>query len=369
MSDRNRTPIPRDVRHVLVICPTWVGDCVMATPVFRAIKAALPGAKVTALAQPGLEALLMPCPWFDAFLGVNAKGLAGTRKAAKAVRELTPAVDAALVMPNSFRSALVAWLARVPRRVGVRSDMRGKLLTHAIMLPACDGIRTTLEHYALLAEHALGVSPGSLDRTMELHVSAEQQAEADRALECVKQPFVLLNPGAVRENKRWPAERFAAAADALATKCGMGAAVTGSPGEREILAAVTAAARSPIVNLAERGITLGSLKGVIERAALLITNDTGPRHIALALGTPVVSLFGPTDARHTIIPGANEHMLRAEPFLPADKMADDFEKACAIDRISVGDVVAAGEALLSARLAQAGAAREGARQAPPPAES
>jgi ADP-heptose:LPS heptosyltransferase len=192
------------------------------------------------------------------------------------------------------------------------------------------------------------LSRDAVDRTMELGVSPEQQAEADRVLHGVVAPFVLLNPGAVRANKRWPAERFAAVADALAESHGLSAAVTGSPNEREVLEAVMRCAKAPIVSLAERGITLGSLKGVIKRAALMISNDTGPRHMAIALGTPVVSLFGPTDVRHTMIAGANERVLSAEPFLPEELVADDYAKACRIERISVGDVRAACAALLAA---------------------
>lgn len=346
MIDSTVAPIKGDVAHLAVLMPTWVGDCVMATLVLRAARRALPDATITAVGQPGLEALLMPSRWLDAFAGVDAKGVAGAWRAGKVLKALGP--GAALVLPNSFRSALVPWLARVPVRAGVASDMRGGLLTDVLSLPEPTGIRPTLEHYALMAERAFGLSCDDVARTMALDVSPEQQAEAGRALEGVGERFVLLNPGAVRENKRWPAERFAVVADALAERDGLSAVVTGSPNEREVLEAVVRAATSRIVNLAERGVTLGSLKGVIQRAEIMITNDTGPRHMAIALGTPVVSLFGPTDARHTIVPVANERTLVAEPFLPEELVADQYEKACTIERISVGDVLAACAALLGA---------------------
>jgi len=344
-----------DTKRLAVICPTWVGDCVMATPVLRAARRALPKAQLIALGQPGLESLLMPSPWLDGYVGVDAKGVLGAWRAAKALRGA--GAESVLILPNSFRSALVCKLAGVRTRAGVRSDGRGWLLTDALALPAHEGIRTTLEHYALLAECALGLKPGEVDRRMELGVSAAQQSAADEVLRDVRTPFALMNPGAVRSNKRWPAERFAAAADALQERFGLSSAVTGSPGEGEILNAVVRSARHPVVNLAERGVTLGSLKGVIRRAAVMLTNDTGPRHMAIALGTPVVSLFGPTDARHTVIPGAREHMLRAEPFLPEELLADEHERACVIDRISVGDVVAACGLLLGDQLRTEVAAR------------
>lgn len=344
-------PIPSTTRHLVVICPTWVGDCVMATPVLRAARAALPEAKITAVGQPALKALLTPLPWIDEFIGVDAKSLTGTARAGRAIAALD--ADAVLVLPNSFRSALVAWIARVPVRVGVASDARGRLLTHIIEMPEPQGIRTTHEHYILLVARAMGLREADVDRTMELAVSDEQQAVADQLLEDVDKPFVLLNPGAMRENKRWPAERFALVADRLAQDADMQAVVTGSPGEREVVAAVVRAARLPVIDLVDRGVSLGSLKGVIKRAAIMITNDTGPRHMAIALRTPTVSMFGPTDARHTLIPGANERILRAEPFLPEEVIADDVARECAIERISVGDVLAACAALRAAPKPQA----------------
>jgi len=123
--------------------------------------------------------------------------------------------------------------------------------------------------------------------------------------------------------------------------------ITGSPGEREVLTSVHRAAKTPLIDLSERGVTLGSLKAVIQRAALVITNDTGPRHIAAALGTPVVTLFGPTDHRWTTLHDVRERILLAEPFLPEELVADRFPRACAIEKIAVGDVVVAAESLLT----------------------
>ncbi|MFO0875558.1 MAG: glycosyltransferase family 9 protein [Phycisphaerales bacterium] len=100
------------------------------------------------------------------------------------------------------------------------------------------------------------------------------------------------------------------------------------------------------VDLAARGVTLGALVGVLADAALLVTNDTGPRHIAIGVATPVVALFGPTDHRFTAIPGARERRLLAEPFLPEEAVADRRPEACRIDRIEVGDVVHASHVLL-----------------------
>ena len=99
-------------------------------------------------------------------------------------------------------------------------------------------------------------------------------------------------------------------------------------------------------SLADLGVTIGSLNGVIRRSRIMLTNDTGPRHIAAALGTPAVVLFGPTDQRWTTLPGVAERRILAEPFLPETLVADRCAAFCAIDRISVGDVVFAAAQLL-----------------------
>jgi ADP-heptose:LPS heptosyltransferase len=122
--------------------------------------------------------------------------------------------------------------------------------------------------------------------------------------------------------------------------------VTGSPAERALVHGVADGIGQGAINLVERGMDLGALKAVLARADLLITNDTGPRHIAAAVGTPVVGLFGPTDHRWTILPGVVERRLLAEPFLPEELAADDRPTMCAIERIPVEDVVAAAKAVL-----------------------
>ena len=92
-------------------------------------------------------------------------------------------------------------------------------------------------------------------------------------------------------------------------------------------------------NLADGGLSLENLRGVVATCDVLLCNDTGPRHLAIATGTPTIALFGPTDHRWTLIPGAKERLLLAEPFLDADHVADRHPDACRIDRIAVGDVV------------------------------
>jgi len=343
VAERMTPPIPADTERLLIELPSWIGDVVMATPVLRAAREALPKAQIAGLMRPGIDVLLAGCPWIDERIVAQTKGLGGVVRGARAVRRFRP--DAAILLPNSFRSALALRLGGAPTRVGYARDGRGFLLTAPLDVERKKGPTPTLDYYVRLAAFAFGRAIH--DRAPTLFVSEEERAAADRLLEGVGSPFVVLNPGANKPTKRWPAARFAAAGDALAARQGMSVVVNGSPGERDVVDAVVDGCAAGAVNLVERGVTLGSLKAVIERAALLVTNDTGPRHIAAALGTPTVVLFGPTDHRWTTLPVRTERLLLAEPFLPEELTADDHATLCAVDRIPASDVVAAAESLLS----------------------
>ncbi len=362
----NRGPvIPEDATRIAIVCPSWVGDTIMATPVYRAVRAARPDAKLWLVCRPGIDELLTGAPWPDGLIVGDARHTAGLFGIARAVRER--GTEALLLLPNSFRSALLARLTKAPVRIGYRRGGRRVLLTEAVTPPRQRPI-PAVEYYARLAQAALGlVQPGAIDRRIELFVTSQEQAEADRLLDGVPRPFALLCPGANRADKRWPAERFAAVADALQARHGLAVVATGAPGEAGVVADVARLARNQVTNLVDRGVTLSSLKGVAGQADVMITNDTGPRHIAAALGTPVVSLFGPTDVRWTTLEAAREHCLVAEPFLPEPVTADDHPRECAITRIAVGDVLAATERLLGAATGSGDAAPRAAPAPTPPA--
>lgn len=337
-----------NAQRIVIVAPSWVGDCVMMTPVLRALREHRSNTEIHVVVRPPLEQLFDGCPWIGSATACAMKGAAGVFRLASAIRNKKP--DSVLLLPNSFRSALGARLSGAKQRIGYDRDGRGFLLTDRVSVEKHDRPTSTILYYCQLAARALGVSDDAVEPRMELHTTPEQDDAADKLLNDVdpNRPLIVFNPGGVRENKRWPAANFAHTADALCGRLQAICAVTGSPSERETVTEVTRLAKSQIINLQERGVTLGSLKSVLKRASLLITNDTGPRHIALALGTPVVALFGPTDHRWTILPGTEtlETRLLAEPFLPANLVADNYPKACLIDRIRVGDVVSAAERLL-----------------------
>lgn len=336
--------LPDSLERLVIVLPSWVGDAVMATPVLRALRNALPNAHLTGVMRGGLDELLAGSPWLDETIVHRNAGLRGPARLAREIRRRRP--QAGVLLPNSFRSALSLRLSGCPVRIGYGRDGRSWLLSAPVAPPPRKQPIPAVEYYIHLAERSLGAN--NLDRKLELHTTESEQAAANELLRGVAGSFVVLNPGANKPGKRWSPESFATIGDTLAESEQVTIAVNGSPAESEIIQAVITASKDPsrFINLVERGVRLGSLKAVLQRASLLITNDTGPRHIAAAMGTPAVSLFGPTDHRWTTLPCVREMRLLAEPFLPEEAVADEHVDTCRIDRIRRADVVFAAIALL-----------------------
>lgn len=354
-------------QRILVVLPSWVGDAVMATPALRLLRECLRGAFIGALTRPGLQELLGPSDLFDEWHTDPRAGVMGPKRAAAKVRPRR--YQWAILLTGSFSSALTTRVAGIPRRFGYERDARGMLLTDTLTppkrrdTPPYDKSSTdpgawapisAVNYYADLVGLALteaGLKPGS-PGPLELSLRREEELAAADLLESAgirdRERLVVLNPGGNRDNKRWPADRFAALADHLAEHYGCTILINGSPAEAELAQRVADLTReqTPAYPLPQLGITLASLKGVLSRSKLLVTNDTGPRHIATALAVPSVTLFGPTDARWTTLKSRDAVEVLADPTLDQSEVANDHPERCAITKIGLGDVVKACAGLL-----------------------
>ncbi|MDA1261721.1 MAG: glycosyltransferase family 9 protein [Planctomycetota bacterium] len=343
--------LPRDVRNILVILPSWVGDACMATPVLRHLAQHRPSARIATFGRTNLRPLMDGLPWINSF---HPGAMRGTKALGELRNIRAEHFDAVLLLPNSFRSAAFARLTGITHRAGTDRDGRGWLLNHRFAQEK--SLQSAATAYASLASWWTGVP--LVDQHIELHVTEQDRSAAQILLrESLENPtdttapvrdIILLNPGANREDKRWPADHFVRAARELSLVRPAGdpprpIAVNGGPAEAALCAEI--AEKSGGIDLCARGVMLGSLKAILERTALLLTNDTGPRHIAAALQTPTIALFGPTDCRWTPTDYPHERRLLSEPFLTEDRIADDHSTLCAIDRISVGDVMHAAQTL------------------------
>lgn len=340
-----------DARRLLVVMPTWLGDCVMAMPTLRALRGLYPEAHITALMGAVVRPIVDANPWINRTITVRSKrkGKSDGRRGGPirlAARLAAGEFDTAVILPNSFRSALVTAMAKIPHRVGYDRDGRGVLLTDRLLA------RRTLEgfvpvptrdYYLGLARYLGCTDP---DPTMQLFTRPEHDTQADALLKQggydpeSRRRFVLLNPGAnYGDAKMWHPERYAEVADRCANELDAFVAVNGSPKEREILDRVLGAAKTPIFDLSAAGMPLSLLKSIVRRASVMVTNDTGPRHVAAALGTPVVTIFGPTDPAWTRIGFDAERQVMVKVFCgPCQKKQCPLDHRC-MTRIDADMVV------------------------------
>ena len=287
---------------VVVFCPNLVGDTIMATPAFRALRSGFAGATIVGVIKPHVAPVLDGLPYFDRIVGFDPKAQDARARTWPVLRTLrAERPDVAVLFPNSFRSGLMAWLCGARRRVGYARGGRGALLTDRLTEPRdAHGRRVPnpiVEHYLELARR-LGCPIDSL-RT-ELATTADDEAAADRAWEELglrrDEPVVCLNTGgAYGPAKNWPVPHFANLARRLADERGVSVLVICGPSERANAAAIVAEAAHPrVVSLADQPLSLGLSKACVRRSALFITTDSGPRQFAAPFRVPVLSLFGPT---------------------------------------------------------------------------
>ena len=292
---------PGDIRRILVRAVNWLGDAVLMLPALEALDRRFPQAEISLLAKPWVSGLFAGHPAVDRVLeyrtGDVHRGVMGRWRLANTLRE--GGFDLAVLFPNSLDSAVIPWLARIPRRAGYPTEGRRWFLTHPVPGVSTMPGRHQVERYLDIVR----VLGGNGAPSLRLRVTPEAREAAgglltDRGVGS-GDLCVALNPGAVYGGaKRWPVKRFAAVADGLVERCGARILLIGSVQECSILDEVGARMRRPAINLGGR-TSLQALVGLLERARLLLTNDTGSMHVAAAVGTPVLAVFGPTDPQAT----------------------------------------------------------------------
>ncbi len=296
-------------RNVVVRAPNALGDLIMATPAFARLAAHFGKDRLSLITLPGGAQLLQCNNWFREVIAYDRtgihKGFSGGRRFVKELRARS--FDLGIILPNSFGSAWQMMRAGVKKRVGYFKEGRRWLL-HVGRPRDLDASgnfvpKYTGQYFMDLLD-TLGLPAGPM--IPSLPVSGDERSRAAAFLvehRLAKGPLVILAPGAAfGPSKLWPAERFAAVGEALRNG-GASVFISAGPGEEETVATMQKA-RLPFVTSA--GLSLSTLKAVYERAALVISNDTGPRHMAVALGRPVITLMGPNDPRYSALPGVEK---------------------------------------------------------------
>ena len=324
----------------LVVAPNWVGDCVMAIPFLRALQRSDPAGALTVFARASAAPVWKMTGLADVL--VASRGGGAFFRDVRRARRLR--CEEIWVLPNSFRSALFAFLAGAPKRFGYATDRRRLLLTNSPPKPPETGHQVR-DYDRLLAEEGIApdLDPPRLEVSPEAARLAADSLESYRLTENARPIF--LSPGAAfGDTKRWPAERFALLADALMDE-GIKVALTVGPDEIEMgrLIARRARHRIPVMG---SDLDTAQLASLLAAGRLLVGNDSGPAHLAAAVGTPAVVFFGPTDPGRTAPEGARLRVLDRYVFCsPCYLKVCPYRHEC-MEEITVEAALAAVQQLL-----------------------
>jgi heptosyltransferase-1 len=312
--------------HFLIVKLSSIGDVVHAMPAVAALRRAFPTARLTWVVERVAAPLLLGAPGLDEVIVLDTRGWRRQwhrwevlRQAAACLSRLRRyPVDVALDFQGLMKSAAVAWYSRARRRIGFATDALreppGRLAytEQVAVSPSEHVIRANLR----LVE-ALGVAP---PETYEFWLPPLEDEAAYVAGQLSRQGitgrFALLNPGGGWVTKRWPAANFGYLAELLWRQHGLASVVTYGPGETSLVAQVQAVVRAAPV--ASFPTNLREYLALARRATVFVGGDTGPLHLAAAVGTPIVGLYGPTSAE------------RNGPFAPADRVVG-LDAACRTD--------------------------------------
>jgi len=292
-----------DSPRVLVVHTAFIGDIILALPLVQSLRQQLPGAHVTFLAIPESASILKNHPAIDSIAVYDKKGsekgVAGILQKARNLR--SDEYDIALVPHRSLRSAMIAFLSAIPRRIGF-SNSAGRLLFTDTVAYEKDwheidrNLKLLIPLNITPAQHVLPVLyPGEedveiVDRAMENHFGHSPSA-----------PIAGIAPGSVWNTKRWPMERFAELCLRLMA-LGFGIALIGGNADMELCKKIAQTLATKHLLNASGKLTLLQSAELIRRCTVLVSNDSAPMHMAVAVGTPVVAIFGPTIPRFGFSP-------------------------------------------------------------------
>ncbi len=296
--------------NVLIIKPSAIGDVVHALPVLNLMRRAWPSARISWLVTPGCAGLLEGHPMLEEVILFDRKGYGAWWRSARVAGEMRRFTrglrdrrfDLVVDLQGLFRSGWLAWRTGAGRRVGMGYAREGAPWFYSERVARQPGERHAIERYLDVAE-ALGLGRGPV--AFPFHVRADER-ERVAGLVLGAGRYAVLLPGTNWATKRWPVERFAALGRTLRERFGLASVVAGSAGDEELARAI-----SPDLSLCGK-TNLRETVALLEGASVVVANDTGPMHIAAALGRPLVTMYGPTSAVRTGPYGRPESVLRLD---------------------------------------------------------
>jgi heptosyltransferase I len=350
--------------HILIVKLGSIGDIVHTLPALAAIRRALPRAEISWVVEKRSAEILRDNPFLKSLIEVDTKALRRWPSSGETLRAprqqlrrlRASSFDSALDFQGLLKSATIARLSGATRiygfaRESLREPASRFLLTKTVRVPLKTHV---IVKNLTLAAQALGISVPTDPYEFEfpITIKAEHEREAEEACLWAGGDYAILNPGGGWPTKLWGAERFGALADRLWSEFGLHSIVTYGPGEHPLAGRVLASTRSGRARAA--ALSLKGFYALARRSQLYVGGDTGPTHLAVAAGAPVVGLFGPTEWWRNGSPKVQDICVERNEI---DCRTDCHRRACShwicMD-IEVEQVVEAGRE----RLRRAGSARE-----------
>jgi len=291
-------PSPK-AKKIIIRSTNWLGDVVMTIPALRAIRYTYPDAHITLMGNSLVCQLLEGASYIDSFLVYNKRGehygLKGFISIVKAIRK--GKFDLAILLQNAIEAAILTFCGGVSSRMGYNTDSRGFLLTHKAIITKEILHKHHRDYYLSMLGNFGIYTPSPDDISILPRESWQENLKSlipDNFLNS-KKTVVGINPGAhYGSAKRWEEKKFAKVADELVKEFGVNIVIMGGPKEGEIGARVEKNMTVPCLNVAGK-TTIAQMLSVINLCEVFVTNDSGPMHIAAALGKNVVAVFGSTD--------------------------------------------------------------------------
>ncbi len=317
---------------IVVRAPNWVGDAVLALPAINAIKKNFPESEIIVAAEEWVEDLFTLGGMFpDTVSFSKPKGFRSFTDSVRKIRD--GRFDLGILLTNSFSSALVFAMARIPQRWGYNKDGRGILLTKRVPVQPQPNRPHQVHYYlALLAGLGLESDPKEFSLALNRQEIAETEAWLEALNVRIKKPLVILNPGAYYGSaKRWPAEKYAGLASLIQDNYPAQIMIIGSADEKALADEIASRMDAPPIVLTGQ-TSLPRLAALISFADLFVTNDSGPMHLANFLKVPVVALFGPTEPARTgpfLEPSVVIH--KGAPCWPCSYRQCPFDHRCMMD--------------------------------------
>jgi heptosyltransferase III len=279
-------------RKILAIKLRYLGDVLLATPTLHALKVAFPEARLTVLVNRGTDEILRGNPHVDEILPLDRGSMLQQSRFIFGIRRrpFVTGVD----LTDGDRAAFLTWISGARVRIGFNAEQRwtGRCYTTVVT----GGAEAHRIERDLVALAPLGIQ--ARDRIPQIWLGPQDDARVDQLVAQLglarDRSWVVIQPGARYWFKAWPPQRFAEVADRLNDRFGCQVLVAGSPQEAALTQAVVDHAKSPLYNIAGRS-DVRMLAALLKRSTLFVGNDTGAMHIAAAVGTPVVGLFGPSN--------------------------------------------------------------------------